>query len=385
MNYVPKSYKEILLKELEDALEQGLISHADDFMDYIKNRKDISNFYVMNLSVEAVRLDEVYDDMTLVYNSNKLGLAENWDLDGIGEYINCPRPLASKSGVELTFTLNYNPTNDLVLPEGLLVTGDKGVVFKTVDELYFPEGVSISKVYAYSTITGTGSKVNAGSLTKIISKLSNFINGNMSVTNVNASSGGEEEYTDDEYRELLSNWILTNQKGNDWAYRNYFANLDGLDGYKIVPNWDGSGTVKIIVDPGDEKILEQIYDELNSWVTQETEDIYLTAPDKIKIDVSASINIDIDVVVPWGKDKKDEVKAKVKNTIKLFIDGGYRANGTYYKGMSIGEDFIPHKLSVFLDSEISELKNIGFNYPNRVISVSDEEQCFCGDLNIVIE
>lgn len=385
MNYVQRSYKEILLKELNDAVGQGLISHEEDFINYIESRNDISNFYVMNLSVDALRFDEAYTDVTKVYNSNKIGLAVNYDLDSIGEYIDCPRPLASKSGVELTFTLNYNPKTDLRIPAGVKVTGDKGVVFETVDELYFPVGTTVTRAYAYSTITGVGSKVSAGSLNKILTKLSTYLNGSLTVINVNASSGGDEAYTDDEYRELLRNWIRSNQRGNDWAYRKYFANLDGVDGYKIVPNWDGSGTVKIIVDPGDEHLLNNVYDDLNNIVTQETEDIYLTAPERVVVDISAKINIDIDVVVPWGRDKKDEVKAKVVSAIKLFIDGGYRTDGSYYKGMGIGEDFIPHKLSVFLDNEVSELKNISFDYPDKVISVSDEEQCFSGVLNIVIE
>ena len=385
MNYVQRTYREIFLKELEDALEQGLISHEEEFIDYIKNRKDISNFYVMNLSVDALRFDEAYTDMTKVYNSNKIPLAVNYDLDSIGEYINCKRPQATKSGVELSFTLNYVPKNDLVLPKGLMVTGSKGVVFETVDELFFPAGVQVAKVYAYSTITGVNSKVPSNSLNKLLTKVSTYINGSIMVNNEAGSSGGNEAYTDDEYRELLSNWILINQRGNDWAYRNYFANLDGIDGYKIVPNWDCAGRVKIIVDPGDETILDNIYDDLNNIVTQETEDIFLTAPDKVVVDISASINIDIDVILPWSKDKKDEVKAKVITAIKLFIDGGYRTDGSYYKGMGIGEDFIPHKLSVFLDNEISELKNIGFDYPLSVISVSDEEQCFCGNLDIKVE
>ena len=49
----------------------------------------------------------------------------------------------------------------------------------------------------------------------------------------------------------------------------------------------------------------------------------------------------------------------------------------------LGEDFIPHKLAVFLDYEIPELKNIEFNYPEDYVRILDEE---CGVSNeITIE
>ena len=48
-------------------------------------------------------------------------------------------------------------------------------------------------------------------------------------------------------------------------------------------------------------------------------------------------------------------------------------DNTYYPGLLLGEDFIPHKLAVFLDDEIPELKNINFNYPEDYIQILDEE------------
>ena len=46
------------------------------------------------------------------------------------------------------------------------------------------------------------------------------------------------------------------------------------------------------------------------------------------------------------------MNAKIITAIKVFIDGGYRINGEWYDGLYLGEDFIPHKLAVFLDEEI---------------------------------
>ena len=51
MNYTQKTFEEIFESALEDSVENGLISRAEDFLDLIDNREDISNYYVMDKSV----------------------------------------------------------------------------------------------------------------------------------------------------------------------------------------------------------------------------------------------------------------------------------------------------------------------------------------------
>lgn len=366
-------------------MEAGLISHEEEFEDYIKNRKDISNFHVMNLSIESQRIDYTYDDITQVYNSNKVNLADNSDLDEIGDILNCPRPQATRAGVLVTFYLPNTTSSDITIPAGIELTGNQGIVYITDEELYFQEGSSTSTAYAYAKNPGVIGKIINNELTTITTNLSQYYTGNITCSNLTSSSGGYEAYTDDEYRVLLKNWIKSNQKGNYWSFVKFFNTVEGIDGYKIVPNWDGAGTVKIIVDPGDVYTLRTIYDLLNDNVTQIDDVIYLTAPEKVYIDVYASVNIDLDVLTPFDIQYKEDVQYKLVKAVRLFIEGGYRNNGVYYKGLSIGEDFIPHKLQVFLDEEIPELKSIEFNYPSKPVVVNDEEQCFAREINIIME
>ena len=203
---------------------------------------------------------------------------------------------------------------------------------------------------------------------------------NLTVTNPAGSSGGVEEYTDDQYRELLKKWRNINLKGSLEAYMEYFSNFDGIDDYRIVPNWNGSGTVKIILDPGLPSQLNKAYNEIHTNVSQIDTDLFLTAPNDKFIDVYATVNVDIDMVNPYSSNEKDYIKSKIISAIKIFIDGGYRVNGEYYPGLMIGEDFIPHKLSVFLDQEIPELKSIDFTFPENYIEILDDEK---GKSNII--
>jgi hypothetical protein len=381
MIYKEKQYKEIFLKELNTALENRLISHQADFENYIKNKQDISNFYVMILSIVAEAIDIVYDDITLEYLSNKVEYATETDLDDIGTLVNCPRPQATKCGTLLTFILNTTPSEDITYPRGITVYGKStGITYTTVEELYFPKDTRQVTVQAYSDEAGLRYHVIENELTEISTENYDNLSG-LTVTNPEPSTGGSEAFTDEEYRLLLENWIRLNQRGNETAFIDYLSRFDGIDGYKFIPNWDGAGTLKIILDPGTPQQLKAAYDDLQSEIAQATEDIYMTSPEKVLIDVYATVDVDIDVVNPYSTSEKEDIKSKIVSATELFIDGGgYRRNGVYHKGLMIGEDFIPYKLGAFLNEEIPELKNITFSHPDEPITITDEE---IGTANII--
>ena len=140
--------------------------------------------------------------------------------------------------------------------------------------------------------------------------------------------------------------------------------------------------MKIIVDPGTPEILNANYETIQNSVTQATEDIVMFAPIEKYINIYAVVNVDIDQINPYSDVEKSEIQSRIITAIKTFIDGGYRLNESYYSGLNIGEDFIPHKLAVFLDEEIPELKNINFNYPETHIEITDEEQGKSNEITI---
>ena len=310
MTYKQRYYDEIFKDALNDALKQELISHSEEFSKYIENRQDISNFYVMLLSIHSKVFDKVYSDMTEVYNSSKVTLATGDDLDDLGTIINCPRPEATKSGVSITFKLPKVYDHQITEPSGIEVTTPGGIVYRTEEPLIFPQGTTVCTAYAYSVKAGTGYSVIEDQLTKVNSKLTEI--DSITCTNEDPSSGGTDAYSDEEYRELLINWVKSKQKGNYWAYIDYFARADGIDGYKLIPNWDGSGTIKVVIDPGDSYLLNEVYKGLTTEVTQISEDIVLMAPVMKSIDVYLNVNVDIDQINPYSTSEKNEIKGKIK-------------------------------------------------------------------------
>ena len=65
--------------------------------------------------------------------------------------------------------------------------------------------------------------------------------------------------------------------------------------------------------------------------------------------------------------KKQKYKEKIKQAVIDYIDL-----------LKIGEDFIPHKCSVYIDRDVPELQDINFQYPTGPVVISDEEQCSPG-------
>ena len=379
MNYIPKEYEEIFEQMLNDSLEKGLISHAEEFPSFIANKEDISNYYVMDKSVIAEMFSIVYEDITNVYNSINIEIAEGEDLDNIGAIVGVPRPQATYAMCELLFTFSGSDEEDILISDEVIVATQNNIQYKLLEEIYIPVGSQECTVPAIAVIPGVDSKVIENTLTNILSDLSI----NLTCTNPQSSSGGSEAYDDNEYRQLLMNWTKIRLKGSQEAYENYFNNLDGIDGYKLIPNWDGTGTIKIVVDPGFPFLLNKIYDELQSNVAQYSEDITVFAPTKKYIDIYAVASVNIDRINPFSSSEKEIISQKIKTGIKTFIDGGYCTDGSYYQGLLIGEDFIPHKLAVFLDNEINELKSISFDFPENFIEILDEEIGVSN--NIIIE
>ena len=381
--YTKKEYPEIFKKELLNGLEQGLISRQEDFERYIANREDISNFYVMILSVVAEAVDNLYDDLDNEYYSNKVDYAVKSDMDDLGLLLNCSRPEGTRSAVKVTFTLSQQQVDEVHIPAGIVVNSTNGLSFRTSEELYFGDGETIKTITALCTVKGSSNQTMANTVTVIESDLSDYITGSITVNNLSSSFGGSDPFDDADYRTLLKNWILKNQKGNLSAYEEYLENVDGLESYALAPLWDGSGTIKLILecDESDE-IMNEVWEGVNSEVIEATEDIVLATPEKIPIDVSTTVDVNIDRVNPFSEQEMEDIKSQIEAAINHYIHGGMRVNGKYFKGLTIGMDFVPFQLARFVSEEVPLVQNMEFDYPSTVITIDSDEIGVPGDITI---
>lgn len=383
VNYKEKDYDQIFLSMMQDAYQYNLVSSDERFLDYINNRQDIENMYCLFLSVYAFENSQIFEEMTKLYNSNDIDKAQGRDLDIIGNRFGIPRPSARKSSVELTFQINtIDPTLDFKIPKGTIVSTENGKNYYTVEDAVIIRGQSTTTVQAMSSDNGYGSRVDRETL-KYCS-----ING-VSVTNLKGSSGGRGAYTDKEYRQLIKNWAYSHIKGTKEAYDLFFAYYDGIDSYRLFPLWDGPGTLKIIVDPSDDWILNDISEKIFENVQLIDDDVFVTGAIPRRVDIKVNVNVDIDNAQYYSVDEREEIAIRVQKAIRLFIDGGYRKDGRYFSGMGIGSDLILFQLGMFIASEVEEVRSVDFrdtikNIDNTILAkdlsmITGDQQDKCYD------
>ena len=354
VNYKEKDYDQIFLEMMQDAYEYHLVSTDERFLDYIQNREDIENMYCLFLSVYAFENNRIYEDMTLLYNSNDLEKARGKDLDILGNKFGIPRPQARRSSVQLTFYLNDVLDYDFVIPQGTLVSTNGGNTYYTVEEGVIIRGQKRTNVEAYSSNAGYNSRVDRRTLSNC------NLAGLGGVYNAKGSSGGRGQYTDEEYRRLIRNWAYSHIKGTKEAYELFFAYYEGIDGYRLMPLWDGPGTIKVVIDPSDDWILNDVAVRLQQNVHLLDDDVLVVGAIKRRIDVNVNVNVDIDNISYYSIEQRELIAEKVANAIELYIDGGYRRNGVYYPGLQIGENFIPFRCGMFVAQEVPEIRSIDF-------------------------
>ena len=164
VNYKEKDYDQIFLEMMQDAYQYQLVSTDERFLDYIQNREDIENMYCLFLSVYAFENSGIYEDMTLIYNSNDLEKAKGRDLDILGNKFGIPRPQARRSAVQLTFYLENSLDYDFTIPQGTLVSTNNGKTYYTIEEGVIIRGQKRTYVEAYSSDTGYNSRVDKRTL-----------------------------------------------------------------------------------------------------------------------------------------------------------------------------------------------------------------------------
>ena len=142
LNFKRKIYDEIFLEELEDSYKMGLLSSDKNFLNYVENREDIENNYIMQCSVHSKAVEGCYDDLQNIYDAFDLDTAVGEDLENIGLLVGIEKPEAKPSHVDLTFYLKSPIEYDLIIPAETIVTSKSngGVSYYTTKDVKIVSG-----------------------------------------------------------------------------------------------------------------------------------------------------------------------------------------------------------------------------------------------------
>ena len=374
-----KNHREILASLIALAHEYGLLSDDTAFLDRIAKGEAIENAYVLFLAAFASALAQYYEDLEALIESLDLDRAVGEDLERLGSLVGVERRGPTRSIVPVVFARKdkERKEEEIRIPVATRLKTEKNVVYETTAEVIIPGGAIEARGYAVSVDAGPKTRIGAGELTEFVDQIEG-----VEAFNPEASSGGRSAEDDEALRQRIRMWAFQHQRGTLTAYQAVLDRIPGLRSYRIIPRWDGVGTVKIIVDPPLDTVREYAEDALDDAKSAD-EDVKVVKVKAREIDVHCIASVAIEEAHRIGLDA-ESVERAIKQDVRVFIDGGRLSTGEVYDGMGIGENFKPFKLVSFISNLHAYLEDMRLEYPKETVKVGDEERATSGLIKIEV-
>lgn len=374
-----RSERDIVLEMIEYANTNGPIRTSEDIKNKVSEGLLTENQYVLDLSTHAVPLSQMEENNYENYLNLNVATARGEALDNFGDLTNVPRISAQPLVVEVNLDAGVVLSEDVVIPVGtsVLLQGVYDNVpydFKTTGDVTIHGGTQTAMVYAESSILGYRGELPIGAVVG----LQGFPN--ISATNTQPTTSGENIEEDDDYRIRMRDWSSMLVRGSEEYLTDYLLRYDGINSFNLVPHFDGVGTLLIVCDT------------LESMLSQISEDVYadcmnitdfpptvILPEETVLSDLTVNISFDNSVM----SISEEEFVALVYEQIRVFVNGGTRRSGEYYSGLGIGDDFVPSLLISYLVEEFPELTNI---VPSSlsVVTVEDDSKFVLQNWEVIV-
>lgn len=225
-----------------EALIERMLSNIPDDID----KREGSIIYDA-LAPEALELARVYVELDSLLNLVFAKTTYGEYLDYLAESHGVERKAAEKAfgKVQIVGTPNVYTAKPI---EITLVINNENLKFTVVDENKNPidlviPGSGTAECYLLCNTAGVVGNIAANSI-----EFYEYVVGVDRISNTEAFSGGAEEEDDSSLlQRLLEKVKNPPSSGNKNDYTRWAKEISGVDNVKVIPLWDGPGTVKLIV------------------------------------------------------------------------------------------------------------------------------------------
>ena len=222
--------------EYKDAIQRRLVA------DYEKNtdKADYEGSFARDvINANSIEFENIKAEMNLAIEAAFADTSWGEYLTMRGAEYGIDRKQATKAVGEITIT----GAQGMYVAKGSLFGVKDGETFSTDEDcIISANGTVTTKITC--TNVGTAGNVQANTITVIPINIS----GVTSVTNANATHDGFDRETDEEF---LKRYKVTVRapatSGNKYHYYNWAMSIPGVGGVRVVPLWNGAGTVKVII------------------------------------------------------------------------------------------------------------------------------------------
>lgn len=265
------------------------------------------------LAANAKEFEKAYAEMDLIVDAAFPRTSWGKYLDYLAEEL---AGLERRAATPAITVLTISGTAGITVPAGSLFATGNGINFVTDDDATLRDD-GTAEVPATAQAAGAGGNVAAGTITAVPVS----IYGVSGVTNAAAAHDGYEEETDDS---LLDRLLFAVRQpatsGNVYHYIEWATSVAGVGAVKVIPLWNGNGTVKIIVvdankNTPSEELLQEVRDVIDA-----------NAPIGATVTVVAPTIKTIDIALEVTKGTGNE--AAIKSVLT-----------SYFKGNVFGTDY----------------------------------------------
>lgn len=251
-----------------------------------KTSADEGTFSFDELSANAKEFEKTYAEMNLIIEAAFPQTSWGIYLDYLSDAL-AGLHRRQATAAEADLTISGKPGT--VIPEGYIFSTENGISFATKAETEISDDGKVT-VTATSTTVGAGGNVKAGTINLIPVPLY----GVDTVTNVEAAHDGYEEETDDSLRDRLL-FVMRRPvtSGNANHYWTWAMAVPGVGQCKVVPLWNGPGTVKVLIVDANNKVASaELIRNTYEYIEEQRPigaTVTVVSPEPVTIDIAATI------------------------------------------------------------------------------------------------
>lgn len=344
-------------KNILDRLKQYYTETAGDKVNIIEG-----GFVWDTLSANAKEFEKAYAEMALIIEASFPQTSWGDWLTKKAEEHGIIRQEATNSSVILTITGQAG----VAVSEGALFSTNDGKNFITVETKKI-ESTGTVDIKAQSQDVGTSCNVDAETITKIPMS----IYGVSAVTNKNSAYDGFDEETDEELLErLLFKVRQPATSGNKNHYIIWATNVEGVGGVKVLPLWNGNGTVKVIITNAENEIAsEDLIAKVQNYI-DEQKPIGAT----VTVVSPKPLNIDIGLKVTKGSGNPNEIKNVVNDFFKTTA-----FEREYVSYAQVGKVILEKATT----TGVQDYSNLTLNNKTENIALTDEQLPTVRQVNLI--
>lgn len=237
------------MRRFEDETFINILNRMLDNIDDDIDKREGSVAYDM-LAPKATELEQAYIQLDNVLNFGFADTTYGEFLDKKVSEAGLTRIPATNSYGEVTLT-NESEDEIIDVPAGTVIFTSTDIRFSTVTDVSI-EPLGTVNVQVKSEDTGNATNVAANQLVNI--ELADII-----CTNESPTTGGAPEESDESlYERYIAKINSPGVSGSKNQYKQWAMSIEGVGNARIIPTWNGEGTVKVILIDANKDIVSQV-------------------------------------------------------------------------------------------------------------------------------